>query len=309
LNGFTKAYLFTAIKLILQVICLYITWGVLWFYVPETLTPTPLTEFGVLYWVVGIAPYIFVTLLFLQRPVALVGRLIKYLDRKIVFRGYSIYRIISSPLAVIPTLIILVFLPSIIEAGQDPIVAWYFDGHWFSWFALSLVLFRYGYKDIVKGLFAIAFVYGIHETDWFIGTVTQFSSPIYTGESFSAGFFGVMRTVFFSYIPLMITIITILAAYFIAWRVFTWKREIAMLAVPAIWGVIAIATNFPDTIALGVTTTYYTNPWVNLAEVLSWVIPVAIAIAPNHPKEFILSLQERFREEKPVESTITITNT
>lgn len=232
------------------------------------------------------APYMFLGFLFLQRPVHLIGWLINYLNKKTIFWKFTIYGLLSVVLALGPALILMLYLPSIIESGQDPIVAWYFNGHWFSWFILSLLLIRYGWNDIFKGLFAVAFVYATHETDWFFGTVTQFASPAYTGEAFTTGFFGVFRTIFFGYIPLMLTLLAILVSYFFAWRIFSWKKEILILAVPAVWAVIAIATGFPNTINVGAVTQYYGVWWVNLAEVLTWAIPTVIAMLPDDLKIF-----------------------
>lgn len=269
----------TAFKIALQGVCILALWGFLSLIVPVTGLSFD-TWFDALYSAMAFTPYLFIALLFLKKPVDILDPIIKFLDRRLFWR-ISFYRMVSMLVAFVPFLYLMSYVPGMITSGQDPLTAYYFSGHWMSWTILMVAVIAYGYKDILRGAVVGAFIYGSHEAVWVISSVAIFSSPYYTGENYSTGFWGVFQLILTSYLPLVVTIIVVLAAYFFAYRILSWKREAIIIAVPAVWGVITMAVNFPMTLELGSTTPYFNDPWVNLAEVMTWVIPVIVAVWPH----------------------------
>jgi len=227
-------------------------------------------------------PYLFLVLLFLKKPMNIVGLITGYLDKKRVFWRFSVYGFISFVCAVGPAILLLAAIPGMVAAGEDPLLTPYVsNGHWLSWFAITLVVFVVGRKDILKGVFAGAFVYGSHEAIWFFASAAQFSSSQYVGEPYQQAFFGVFRTIVTGYMPLASTVVIILLAYFLAWRVLPWKKEAIIIAIPAVWGALQLLFGLPNTMILGNPTSYFSNPWVNMAEELTWVLPCLAAMAPD----------------------------
>ena len=268
-------------QIAIQFILIAIIWNFMWFF--NQLTTPALTSTSLINFMLFGAPYVFVAFLLLDKPVSLIRPVIRYLDSKHLFWQYSIYGLISTLIAGGALAFLLSYIPESFAAGNgNPLLAWYtFSGHWLTWILIVAVVVRYGWKDIMKGIYAAAFVYATHEIVWFVGAAATYANPIYTGESFASGFLGIMGSIAFSFIPLTMTLIAIMVSYFLAWRVFPSRKEIAIVIWPFVWGLIAIATNLPSTLELGIETSYFTNPWINAAEIMSWVIPVAIAMLPN----------------------------
>lgn len=280
-------------KIVLQVLGLLVSWWLVIQSIPVVLSKVPLTSgFNIISEITLITPLIFLALLFLSKPVNLIGYTTGWIDRRQLW-GVSIYAWASFVISVSLLAFLIYNIPIMLAAGENPLFSYFFEGHWSSWFALSLVIFWFGKKDIIKGLVAGSFLYSGHELVWFVSSIAQFANSDYTGESFAAGFVGVFRDIVVAYLPLAITVITMLMAYFIAFRIFTWRRELLIIAIPAVWGALQLIIAFPNTLTLGQATSDFNTWWVNMAEVLSWILPAIVALWPNKIKPLPLKQPEQ----------------
>ena len=243
--------------------------------------PTLGSLYGILFEGLVLTAYVFIGLMILSKPVNLVGYVTSRLDKKHLFWKFSVYGLLSTIVFVIPFVFLLAYLPNLILTGQDPLLGRYYSGHWIVWFGLVLVGLEFGWKNVIKGLFAGAFVYCSHEGVWAVQSVAQFSRFQYTGLPYQQSFLSVGWVMLTDFSPLITTIILGLIGYFVVCRVFSLKKEIAIVAIPAIWGIIDLIFNFPNTIILGTFTPSYSDPVINAAEVLTWVIPIVIAMVPS----------------------------
>jgi len=128
-----------------------------------------------------VAPLIF---LLLERPLGLVSKVTGYLDSLWVFRkGFSLYNLISYFILIGMWAFMLMYIPQVLSEYSNPILANYLNGHWLSWLGLLCVVTVFGHFDIIKGVYAGAFVYCIHELTWVVFdaiNIGQYSGSSYT---------------------------------------------------------------------------------------------------------------------------------
>lgn len=196
----------------------------------------------------------------------LVSKVTDRLDAMWIIRpGFSIYNLFSFFFLIGTWIFFLIGLPQLLAQG-NPLIEYYWNGHWLSWVALAVVISRHGYFNIIKGLYAGAFVYAVHELSW-IGL---------------AGVFYNAEAVVYAHYWVAIAVMSImLIGYMLAFRALPLRTEILIVAVILTWDALWVAAGFHSSVANWFPdpkTIFFTDPNVNVLETLSWLIPSLIAL-------------------------------
>ena len=210
-------------------------------------------------------------LFLLKKPLGLVSRITSYFDGFYVLQrgkfSLSLYKIFSYFALVGLWAFMLEYLPQVFSENNNPAIANYLNGHWLSWIAMVIVITRYGYFDIIKGAYAAAFIYSIHESMWVISDAIAYSQ-------YAEG-------IFLHYIPLLLVMGFLLIGYFFAWRGLPRGKEALIIAIVITWDVLWLLAGFHTSVNNyfpNPKTPFYTDPLVNIIEILGWVIPTVVAV-------------------------------
>jgi len=138
-------------------------------------------------------------------------------------------------------------------------------GHWFTWVIMAVVLTRWGWNDIVSGLFIVGAFSALHEMVWYV-----FDGLTYPGQ---------LEVAFWYYVP-FIALGGVLVCCYVA---LSWKGKMAHVPVKSwvlclstffIFDALWALAGFPVTVSLTTGgTAFFGNLAVNALEDLSWVIP------------------------------------
>jgi len=146
------------------------------------------------------------------------------------------------------------------------------SGHLFTWIAIMLVAWRFGYNDIINGVLTAGLFAALHE-------IVGVSATLITGT------YGAVTVTLLNAIEYYSAFFVLLAAIIIARVEYSGIRDIKVWAttiVIIVYTVLWASIGYPATINLLGPTTYFNNPDVNLLESLSWLIPSIVMIMPTN---------------------------
>lgn len=165
-------------------------------------------------------------------------------------------------------------------------------GHWISEVAMVCLVTIYGYRDILKGVYAAAFLFCLHEA------VFMVMDGIYLGR---------LLDVIGSSWPLMAFYIMMLIGYFVNFRVLPRRTEILVVVMLAVFYALWWNAGFDISSAnfLGVMgTNHIASLDVNLNEVIGWVVPaLTLMVYRPNPLADHLAEDSAYKPSKPVYSS------
>ena len=223
-------------------------------------------------------------LLLLQKPFGLVSRFTRWLDSLYVFvEGFSLYKLASYFILVGTWAFFLMYSPQVFSEYKNPLLADYLNGHWVSWLILVGVVTYFGHFDIIRGVYIGAFIYSIHELSWIVTDAFYFQyfapKSIITLTVNPSGF--IFENVLMHYWPLMIVMAGLLVGYFVAWRGLSRRKEVLIITIVVVWDILWLMAGFHTSVNNFLVlpkTSFYTNPNVNVVEILGWVLPSLAAM-------------------------------
>jgi hypothetical protein len=205
-------------------------------------------------------------LFFAERPFRLITKIVNRLDSMWVLKeGFSLYNLASFWLIVGLWAFMLMYAPQVFAGNTNPIIAFYINGHWASWLALLAVVTRFGYFDAVTGMYAGAFVYSVHEIAWI---------------TFAGVYNGIMETLYIHYAPALFVMVFLLLGC-LSYNALPTHKMILVLSIVIVWDILWALAGFHTAVANWLPmpkTIYFTDPIVNIIEVLGWVIPSLVTL-------------------------------
>lgn len=210
------------------------------------------------------APIVF---LFLEKPLGLVTKVRDKFDRLYVLRaGFSLYNLFSFFGITGVWAYMLMYAPQVFAQYSNPVTAFYLNGHWLSWLAVLGVVTVVGHFDIIKGAYAGAFVYSVHELTWI---------------TFAGVYNNLLIAVYAHYAVALIVMVTLLVSYFAAFRGLPRHKEVLVFSVMLIFDVMWVLAGFHAAVNNWLpnpVTPYFNDQFVGVIEVLGWVLPSLVVI-------------------------------